>query len=272
MVQGHGGVALAVDLFDGGDDRTILLSHATGFCKELWDPVMAALRPGPAVVRFDTRAHGDSGDPGPPYDWWDLGHDVLAVVAATSGEHLLGVGHSAGGAALVLAELLAPGTFDALVLIEPIIFRGPARRVEGHPLTEGALRRRPQFSSLDSARANFSGKSAFSRWRSDAFDAYVRGGLRPVGDGGWELKCLPESEADFYRGALATGAWDRLHELTVPVTLVAGEHSETHTAGFLAAMAAEIQDVAVEVVAAATHFVPMEEPEAVAAIIERALE
>ncbi|MBT8198669.1 MAG: alpha/beta hydrolase [Acidimicrobiia bacterium] len=265
-MNGADGTPLAVDVTPGIDDGTVVFAHATGFCKEVWGPVQALMAGRRTMVRFDARAHGDSGDPGPPYDWWDLGRDVLAITADV-GTPILGVGHSAGAAAMVLAELLEPGLFEHLILVEPIIFPGPPIRVEGHPLTEGALRRRPSFASLDEARANFAGKAAFARWTQDSLDAYVRGGLRRAGDV-WELKCSPDSEADFYRGAVATGAWDRLVDLTVGVTLVAGEHSDTHTPAFMESMAGQIPSAVVEIVPATTHFVPMEDPGAIARIVD----
>ena len=74
------------------------------------------------VLAADQRGHGDSSTPPPPYDWWDLGRDLLAVVDACRLERPGGPGPLSGAAALVLAELLRPGAFASLALVEPIIF------------------------------------------------------------------------------------------------------------------------------------------------------
>ncbi len=252
-----------------GSGTPILAVHATGFCKETWAPVVEELRAAGLdnpVTALDQRAHGDSPRCSRPYDWWDLGGDAAVVAAALPGGGRIGMGHSSGAAALVMAELLVPGSFSALVLVEPIIFPGPFRRLEHNPMSTAAERRRPSFPSPEAAFENFRGKRPFAGWEERALRAYVSGGLAPV-DGAWVLKCRPEDEADFYRAATAHGAWERLGEVGVPVVLVAGESSDTHNEDFLAASAAQFRNATTVVVDGASHFVPMERPAALAAVL-----
>jgi len=243
----------------------VLAVHATGFCKELWGPVADLLRPHP-VVAPDQRGHGESSVPPPPYDWWDLGRDLLAVVEACRLERPVGLGHSSGAAALVMAELLLPGTFASLVLVEPIIFPVPATRMEENPMTLAALRRRRSFASPEAAVESWSGRGAFAGWSEAALARYACHGLRRE-EGGWALRCSPETEAEFYRGATAHGAWERLGEVPCPVVLVAGATSTSHPAPFLEAMHERFPAARLEVVPGAGHFLPMERPEAVAALV-----
>jgi pimeloyl-ACP methyl ester carboxylesterase len=239
--------------------------HATGFCKEMWGPVARLLAPQP-VLAVDQRGHGDSSTPPPPYDWWDLGRDLLAVVDACRLERPVGLGHSSGAAALVLAELLRPGTFASLALVEPIIFPFPPTRVEDFPMTQAALRRRRSFPSPEAAAESLRGRGAFAGWTEQALTLYTTHALRPEGEG-WGLKCAPEIEAEFYRGAAAHGAWARLHEVACPVVLVAGAVSDSHSASFLDEMRERFGDARLEVVPDAGHFLPMERPEVVAALV-----
>ena len=81
------------------------------------------------------------------------------------------------------------------------------------------------------------------------------------------LKCAPEIEAEFYRGAAAHGAWARLHEVACPVVLVAGEASDSHPAPFMQEMRERFGGARLEVVPGAGHFLPMERPAAVAAVV-----
>ena len=151
------GVDIAVERRAGDAGFGVVAVHATGFCKETWGPVLAAL-PGVAAVAIDQRGHGASTVGDPPFDWWHLGGDVLAVIEeASPAPGRIGLGHSSGGAALAMAEILVPGTFQALVLVEPIVFPGPYARAEENPLTAGALRRRRSFPSLEAVLESFRG-------------------------------------------------------------------------------------------------------------------
>jgi pimeloyl-ACP methyl ester carboxylesterase len=165
-----------------------------------------------------------------------------------------------------MAELLRPGTFASLALLEPIIFPFPPTRVEDFPMTQAALRRRRSFPSPEAAAESLRGRGAFAGWTEQALTIYTTYALRPEGEG-WGLKCAPEIEAEFYRGAAAHGAWARLQEIACPVLLVAGADSDSHPAPFLKEIRERFREARVEVVPGAGHFLPMERPEAVAALL-----
>lgn len=249
--------------WSGSGDGWLAFAHATGFCKEVWAPVVAELREAGeqrSIVAWDAPGHGDAEAFAVPVDWWDFAKHALDVISDLSGP-IVGVGHSMGGATLAMAELLVPGTFSGLILIEPVIFPPPFRRMEQFPLVEGALRRRAEFGSLEAALENFA--KPFASWDRRALDAYVRGGFRE-NDGRRRLKCRPEVEAETYRGATAHGLYGRLGELRVPILILAGEQSTTFTASYIAELATLIPGARHEIVAGASHFLPMERPDIVA--------
>ena len=110
------------------------------------------------------------------------------------------------------------------------------------------------------------GRGAFAWWDEAVLALYAAHGLRREGEA-WVLKCAPETEAEFYRGAPAHGAWARLHEVACPVLLVAGAASDSHPAAFMEEMRARFGGARLEVVPGAGHFLPMERPEALAALV-----
>lgn len=243
----------------------LVLVHANGFCKEVWRPVIEDAG-SPGHVSIDQPGHGRSGAPDPPFDWWDFGRNVLIVLDHLGITGVTGVGHSSGAAALAMAEILRPGSFERLVLVEPIVFPGPFARSDGHPLVHGALRRRAVFDSKDAARDSYRDRGPFRGWDDRALEAYLEHGFEQRTDG-WALRCSPEVEAEVYRTSTVHGAWDRLPEIECPVDLVAGEHSDTHFEEFARRQAGRFRAAAVHMIPGAGHFVPMTHPTALAAIV-----
>lgn len=257
------GVEIAYSEWAGGSPLVVFV-HATGFCKELCSPVIADLydiATDFTAVAIDQRAHGDSAVPQLPFDWWDVGRDLVELIAGRG--PAIGVGHSAGGAALLLAELAKPGTFAGLVLVEPIVFPPPYGRFPDNPMSVVARRRRDRFASREEAYANWVSKQAFAGWDERAMRAYVEGGLRRDGDD-VVLKCSRDSEAEFFAAATEHRGWDRLAEIDVPVLVIAGEYSTTHQEPLLGELVARMPQAVPEIVPGASHFVWMERPQLVA--------
>ena len=169
-----------------------------------------------------------------------------------------------GGAALLMAELKAPGTFAALLLIEPIVFPPPFQRHDG-PLSNLALKRKNRFESRAAAISNFVEKLPFSAWNRMAFDGYIDCGLIETPEG-VELTCSPLDEAEIYRTATEHGVWDLLGQVDPPVTILAGAFSDTHTVDFVQQLASQIPKCEFEIVPGTGHFLPMEVP---AVVVER---
>lgn len=263
VAEGSNEIRIATDR--GGDGTVdVLFVHATGFCKEVWQPVIDRVSTQPwSWLSMDLRGHGGS-DPGSsPNDWDLLIHDVFGVIDDEPA--VVGVGHSAGGGLIARAEAVRPGTFRHLVLIEPIIFPPPFQRIDG-PLSEGTRKRRTVFPSRDAAFERFA-SGPFGSWTSESLTAYIDHGFRATG-AGWELKCSPEVEADFYVEGLNHDTWDRVEDIDVPVTLIAGERSSTYPETHLNALASRFRRVDVIVVPDAGHLLPMEDPGLIARIVD----
>ncbi|HSJ70803.1 MAG TPA: alpha/beta hydrolase [Acidimicrobiia bacterium] len=243
----------------------VCFAHANGFTKALWRPIARRVVEHHRDVRwvsFDLRGHGDSGAGSPPIRWDVHGLDALGLLGDASG--LLGVGHSMGGTALVRAELHRRGTFDRLVLIEPIVFPPPFERAD-IPLSRIAEKRRRTFRDRSHARERFA-EGAFSDWDPEVLDLYVDHGFAP-GPDGWTIKCEPATEADNYREGGNHDTWNRLDELDLPVVLVTGERSDTHQGAYLDALVGRFPEVELVVIEGAGHLVPMERPATIADLV-----
>ncbi len=259
----------AVQKQTGTTTRTrieLVFAHATGFCGACWRPVRSGLGDFASTV-FDFRGHGSSHSDRDRRSWWEMAQDVGAVAglissASEEAPALVGIGHSMGGAALVMAELLNPGTFVAFVLIEPIIYGPPYVRDPSHPLVALALKRRQAFESRAAVRAAYGEKPPFSAWHPEALDGYVSGGS--IDDGqGTRLACRPRSEAEVFTAAGIHSAWERLSEVSVPTTILYGADTDTYAPGHAETLASRFQDASSLAVEETGHFLPMERPEVV---------
>ncbi len=193
----------------------------------MFAPLVAALG-NRRCLSYDARAHGRSTrgtlgpDQTPDMAWARHRDDVLAVHDAFGLHRPIGVGHSMGGAALVLAEQLRPGTFEALWLFEPIIFPDDLLIEGENPLEAGALRRRASFRTREEAFANFARKPPLSELSAECLSAYVTYGFHDAPDGGITLACRPEDEAAGYRNGPHHRGWAHLGEVQCPVVVLRG--------------------------------------------------
>jgi pimeloyl-ACP methyl ester carboxylesterase len=255
----------------GGDGSPILMAHATGFHGLVWRPMASELGDF-HCYSFDERGHGDSSrPPGHSYDWTGFADDALAVVDGFGLERPYGVGHSAGGAALLLAEAARPGTFRALYVYEPVVMPIDGEpEPHDNPLSAGALRRREFFPSKDEAFANFAAKPPFSALAPDALRAYVDHGFADTDDGQVRLKCRPADESQMYRMGSAHRAFSKFPEIQCPVVVACGADSDAFGPALIEMQAARLPHARTEVLTGLGHFGPLQDPAAVAAAVRRA--
>ncbi len=271
-IRGEGGIDLAVHDW-GGDGTPTVLAHPTGFHGRVWAPVAELLvASGFRVWSFDFRGHGDS--TAPPvaehaYSWRGFAEDVLAVVLAIGLGGAVACGHSKGGAAVLLAEALEPGTFSRIWTYEPIVFPGqdaPAPS-EDNFLSQSARKRRNIWPSIEAAYESYASKPPLNVMTPESLRTYVDYGLRARADGGFELKCQPEVEAQVYAMASANGVWGAAPRIEAPVVVACGEHSTDVGPPLAARFADRLPHGRLEVMAGLGHFGPQQDPPAIAASI-----
>lgn len=258
----------------GGDGPPVLLCHATGFHGMVWRPLARHLEDRFRLWALDFRGHGLSNPPDPArgFAWEGFADDVHAVVEALGLQGGAAVGHSKGGAALLLAEAARPGTFGGLWCYEPIVFPpsgGPGEGESG--LAEGAARRRDTFPSRREAIANYASKPPLRVLDADALAAYVEHGFEEQEDGSVVLRCRPESESQVYRMGRSHGGWGALPYVACPTTIACGGAQATVGGELATQLAARLPAGRVEVFEQLGHFGPLEDPAAVADVVARDL-
>ena len=277
FVDSTDGVSVAVYDF-GGDGPLLMMCHATGFCGPMWAPIARALSDRFHCVALDFRGHGRTGRPdGVSLQWQGMGHDLLAVIDDVRRRHLssgpvFAIGHSMGGASIVLAELARPGTIARAWALEPILFPTPAdiepnndgvSPVHESPLVAGARRRRPEFESRDAAFERYGSRPPFSEIDAEVLRLYVDEGFRDLPDGTVRLRCEPESEAQIFENSLC-GAFYHLGEIGFPF-LVAASGDGQAPAMVAETVVAQNSNFELAEYPDLTHFGPFEDPKRIAA-------
>jgi pimeloyl-ACP methyl ester carboxylesterase len=265
----------------GSGGPPIVLAHATGFHARCWDQVVAKLGDR-RVIAIDQRGHGRSDKP-TRVRWQEFGRDLAELARRLDLHDVVGVGHSAGGHAMVDAAALEPTRFRRLVLIDPTIL-APEHYAARHSPDDGAwvpvagtphpaAKRRRHFTSIDEMIERLREKPSFAGFTPAVLRDYCTWGLVPCVDPpGFELACPPEVEGAIYSAALGNpGVHEHVRAITIPVTVIRAmePRSPSDLADFrysptwpeLASRFPHARDVHRP---DRTHFMPMEDPALIA--------
>jgi pimeloyl-ACP methyl ester carboxylesterase len=272
-----GGIQLAAKTFKGRNTHHIIMTHANGLHKELWEPIIDELRARGldwTITTFDFRGHGDSllGENPPHQDWWISALDTLLVINSLKEKYkspltFVGMGHSFGASVLMIAEVIAKGTFHTLLLTEPVIRSAPYN-VDDFPFSVIAAKRKESFTNMQEAIENFkSKKELYATWEKRCFDLHMTNGLKAdQASGKLLLKCAPSTEEWCFKSGGAVGLDLHLHKLTNRVFIWYGEKSWWPSA-FLPVLYTELRNAKeffVEEFLNADHFLPQQNPVLVA--------
>jgi pimeloyl-ACP methyl ester carboxylesterase len=273
FVQAADGVRIALHRLGGSGD-SLLVSHATGFHGRAYQPLATSLAPDFRTAAIDERGHGQSGLPADlVFDWNGFGLDVLAAADDLEGGRLLGLGHSAGATALIVAELARPGTFGAIYCYEPIIFpfEEPLGPTPDGPLSAAALRRREVFDSRQAAFDNYRSKPPLNALDVESLSAYVEFGFEDLPDGSVRLLCRRDNEAAIYAAATTLDVYRRLGEVSCPVVLAGGAATDAIRPDHLELLAERLPKSSVEVFEGMGHFGPLQDHRRVAGSVSESL-
>ena len=262
-----------------GERPSLLLLHATGFHARLWDQVVAALPAGTHVIAPDHRGHGRSFRPATLANWTATADVLLPLLDGLGGHPIVGCGHSMGASILTRLASQRPAAFRHLVLIDPVImdpafYEGEAAKVIPDPADHPVARRRNVWTDVEEMRARFADRPPYANWDPRVLADYCAHGLLPPADGaGLELACPPALEASVYQNALRTSPHEWLHYLATPSTVIRAPTGERGGAldfslsptwiGLGPAIGAERDELWAE----HSHFIPMEAPARVAALL-----
>jgi 2-succinyl-6-hydroxy-2,4-cyclohexadiene-1-carboxylate synthase len=236
--------------------ESVVLLHGFSGTRRAWDGVVAALdaeryRP----LALDLPGHGDAADAARPITF----DGCVAHVLARSPERFVLCGYSMGGRIALHVALAAPERVQRLVLVASS---------PGIEDAEERVKRRVADLELADELERIPFEEFIERWRTQplfAEDPPDVGALARAD----QRRNRPDALAEVLRG-LGTGEmrplWDRLGELTMPVTVLVGERDAKFRA--LGQRMVELLPDARMLVVAGGHGLALENPGAVAGAIE----
>ncbi|MCB9436349.1 MAG: alpha/beta hydrolase [Anaerolineales bacterium] len=256
---------------------TLHIAHANGFPPEVYQEMVEPLMGEYHVVALPARPLWEL--PPPPEDftgWQVMADDLIAGIEAYQLGPVIGIGHSMGGTASLIASTKRPDLFRALVLLDPVLF--PTSTIDifirhphlEFPLVQGALRRRREWESREAAFERFNGRGLFKNWSEAAVWAYVDGLTHSSDNGSIELRYSPEWEARIYQTApLSTnGWWDWLKTVRIPILTIQGKDTDTFVDDSVVLWEQTRPDLEVIRIPEVGHLFPMEVPQQVAGYVQ----
>jgi 2-succinyl-6-hydroxy-2,4-cyclohexadiene-1-carboxylate synthase len=238
-----------------GVPETVVLLHGFAGTGRLWDPVVARLdgeryRP----LAPDLRGHGAAAARR-PVTFGAIVDDVLGLVS----HPFTLCGYSMGGRIALHVAIAAPERVERLVLVATTAgIEDPGERAARRAADEALAAETERgtieaFADRWTAQPLFAGTppQAAAAWRADILDnepAALAGVLRGIGTGAMDP------------------LWDRLGELTMPATVLAGRRDEKFVA-LGERLAAALPRGELVIVPGAGHGIPREDPAAVAAAL-----
>lgn len=266
----------------GGHGPILQLAPANGFPPAVYTPLLGPLTSRFRVVCLPPRAMWpDAGEPpAEPGSWEDLAEELLEGMRRHGLTDVIGVGHSFGGVALLLAAVRDRARFRGLCLLDPTIpppsllerLRASSAGLEPYRqrLAHQARRRRAEFRNAEEAFAYWRQKPLFADWTDDALWLYTHHMLEPTETGGFTLSWSPAWEGHYYE-SLYTGTWSDIERLDpgLPVLVIGGGTSDTFLPDAAEVLRSELPHARIEVVQGFGHLFPLAAPDATRDILER---
>ena len=246
-----------IDTGDGGVSKPVLvLLHAFGLAKEIWDTQAAALADRVRVVRLDLRGMGHSSVTPGPYPIDLLARDVIDVADALHLQRFTLVGHSYSCSVALEVHRQARARFAGLALV------GGTGEAPDVDTTERML-----------DRADAIEEHGMQAIAGNARESYLGASTNRTHPEIWErvrtilLATEKDGAAASIRGmAMRTSLTDEYRRITVPTRILAGNEDALQPVETLRAMAARIPGAAVDEIHAG-HVPSLEAPEATTAAL-----
>jgi 3-oxoadipate enol-lactonase len=237
---------------EGAKDKPALLfSNSLGSDLRMWDALVPFVAGAFQLIRYDTRGHGLSDAPVPPYAIRDLARDVAGLLDALQIDSAVVCGLSVGGLIAQQFGIDYPDRVRALVLCDTGARIGTITSWEDRI----SMVRQKGLSALSAMSMERWFTEDFRRRRSDQVRGYANMVLRTSPDG-YIGTCCALRDADLTR---AVAAIDK------PALVLCGEQDIATPPEMARQLASVIPHARLSLIPRAAHISCVEQPEVMAA-------
>jgi esterase len=244
----------------------VLLLHGFTANAHSWEHLARALSGAHDVVALDQRGHGRSA-PTDRFGTKALVDDVGPAFDRLGWESASIVGQSMGGVTGFLFAAREPSRVQRLVVIDS----GPVAAPEGRARIQANVTGQDRFSSIDEVL--LSARRSFPRADDVLLSHRVLHNLKLTSSGQLEWRTARAwidgtAQRDDYS---EDERWEAWRAVTAPTLLVHGQESDLLTLELVEQLISVRPEIEVAHIADAGHAIPLDQPEALATVVERFL-
>ena len=238
----------------GDDPRTLVFINSLGTDLRIWDSVVAGLKGGYSILRFDKRGHGLSEVKGESCAMEDYASDILALTNLLDIDKFIPVGLSIGGMITLSMVGQHPERLEKMVLSNT----GP--KVGTDESWNGRITqvKKAGISSISSQIVERWFSSQFKDQNPGEFAGY-RIMLEQTTDQGYVNACGALRDADY---------WDLVDKIEIPSLCIGGSEDLATPPELLESMHSKLIRSEIKVIDGVAHLPCLEKPQLVTDIIE----
>lgn len=225
----------------------LVFSHSLAADHSMWWPQVDVFAPRFNVLRYDTRGHGRSAVPPPPYTLEQLADDLLQLLAAVGIERCHYVGLSMGGMIGQVAALRDPRPFASLVIADSSSRMPP----EIHPAWE------QRIAAATAGGMGAVAQGTLERWFTAPFRE------RHPDDVARVDRLIRSTNVQGYvgcsRAIMQLDVTAQIRQLRCPVLVVVGDKDPSTPPAMSEAIAAAVPGARLDLIPDAAHFANVEQ-------------
>jgi 3-oxoadipate enol-lactonase len=235
---------------EGAGDPVLLLVHAGVADLRMWDPLLAELGGRRRTLRLDLRGFGATRyEPGSFF----ASQDVLAVLDHAGVDRVVGVGNSFGGWVVLDTAARHPERFERIVLL------APALPDEGEPSEELRAFGEAEEAAIERGDVDAATQINVDMWAREA-PAHIRQLVFEMQSKAFHLQLAAEPEPEDANELDVAG-------MAIAADVAVGDRDVPDFHANARRLETALPNVRLHTIAGAGHLIPLDRPDAVAALL-----